>query len=97
MRVPVVLDSLYSLVERRITHGPLDYLQCRGTRAYRWAVYILPVFDQRRRTRLAEATLIYFPGERDFNADFIKVELLSSAKHVLAMSLWNDDESKAVA
>ena len=40
---------------------------------------------------------IHMPGERDFNANFIKVELLSSAKHVLAMSLWNDDESKAVA
>ena len=40
---------------------------------------------------------IHMPGERDFSANFIKVELLSSAKHVLAMSLWNDDESKAVA
>jgi DNA-binding NarL/FixJ family response regulator len=40
---------------------------------------------------------VHMPGERDFNANFIKVELLSSAKHVLAMSLWNDDESKAVA
>ncbi len=36
---------------------------------------------------------VHMPGERDFNANFIKVELLSSAKHVLAMSLWNDDES----
>jgi DNA-binding NarL/FixJ family response regulator len=40
---------------------------------------------------------VHMPGERDFNANFIKVELLSSAKYVLAMSLWNDDESKAVA
>jgi len=40
---------------------------------------------------------VHMPGERDFSANFIKVELLSSAKHVLAMSLWNDDESKAVA
>jgi DNA-binding NarL/FixJ family response regulator len=40
---------------------------------------------------------IHMPGERDFDATFIKVKLLSSARHVLAMSLWNDDESKAVA
>jgi DNA-binding NarL/FixJ family response regulator len=40
---------------------------------------------------------IHMPGERDYNADFIKVQLLGSAKHVLAMSLWNDEESKAVA
>ena len=40
---------------------------------------------------------IHMPGERDFDPNFIKVELLSSAKYVLAMSLWNDDESKAVA
>jgi len=40
---------------------------------------------------------VHMPGERDFDPNFIKVELLSSAKHVLAMSLWNDDESKAVA
>jgi DNA-binding NarL/FixJ family response regulator len=31
---------------------------------------------------------VHMPGERDFNANFIKVELLSSAKYVLAMSLW---------
>jgi len=40
---------------------------------------------------------VHMAGERDFNANFIKVELLSSAKYVLAMSLWNDDGSKAVA
>ena len=40
---------------------------------------------------------IHMPDERDFDATFVKVKLLSSAKHVLAMSLWNDDESKAVA
>jgi DNA-binding NarL/FixJ family response regulator len=40
---------------------------------------------------------IHMPGERDFDADFIKVHLLNSAKHVLAMSLWNDEASKAVA
>ena len=40
---------------------------------------------------------IHMPGERDFDANFIKVHLLNSAKHVLAMSLWNDEASKAVA
>jgi DNA-binding NarL/FixJ family response regulator len=40
---------------------------------------------------------IHMPGERDFDATFVKIKLLSSAKHVLAMSLWNDDESKALA
>jgi DNA-binding NarL/FixJ family response regulator len=40
---------------------------------------------------------VHMPGERDFNANFIKIELLRSAKYVLAMSLWNDEESKAVA
>ena len=40
---------------------------------------------------------IHMPGEREFSPEVIKVHLLSSAKHLLAMSLWNDEASKAVA
>jgi DNA-binding NarL/FixJ family response regulator len=40
---------------------------------------------------------IHMPGERDFAPDLIKTQLLSSARHVLAMSVWNDDESKSLA
>ena len=35
--------------------------------------------------------------EGKFSADFIKRHFLGCAEHVLAMSLWNDDEAKEVA
>jgi DNA-binding NarL/FixJ family response regulator len=40
---------------------------------------------------------LHMPGEREFEPSEVKSQLLSSSKRILTMSLWNDDESKALA
>ena len=39
---------------------------------------------------------LHMPGEQ-FDADHVKIKLLDCAKHVLAMSVWNDGQSQALA
>ncbi len=40
---------------------------------------------------------LHMPGDEDFNPDLIKTKLLDCAKHVLVISIWNDEQSKALA
>lgn len=40
---------------------------------------------------------LHMPGERELSPRFIKSQLFLSTKHVLMMSVWNDEESKALA
>ena len=40
---------------------------------------------------------LHMNDERRFMPGFVRAELVSSAKHVIAMSLWNDDETKTLA
>ncbi len=40
---------------------------------------------------------LHMPDERQLSPELIKTQLQSSAKHVVAMSVWNDEESKALA
>ena len=37
------------------------------------------------------------PDEGQFSPDFVKAQLLSSAKHILAISIWNDEQAEALA
>jgi DNA-binding NarL/FixJ family response regulator len=39
---------------------------------------------------------LHMPGEQ-FDAQHVKTKLLDCAKHVLAMSVWNDEECQALA
>jgi two-component system response regulator NreC len=40
---------------------------------------------------------LHMPDDRDINPALVRTQLRHSAKHVLAMSIWNDEESKALA
>ena len=40
---------------------------------------------------------LHMPGEEDFSPDFIKSKLLVCAKHLLAISIWNDEQAKTLA
>jgi two-component system chemotaxis response regulator CheB len=40
---------------------------------------------------------LHMPDETTFKPDFIRSQLLRSAKHVVIMSVWNDEESQALA
>ena len=40
---------------------------------------------------------LHMPDEREFDPELTKSHLLECAKHVLAMSVWVDEESKALA
>ena len=40
---------------------------------------------------------LHLPDERAFTPDLIKSQFLLSAKHVVAISIWNDEASKALA
>jgi DNA-binding NarL/FixJ family response regulator len=39
---------------------------------------------------------LHMPGEQ-FEAEYVKTKLLDCAKHVLAMSVWNDGQSQRLA
>ena len=40
---------------------------------------------------------LHMPDETTFEPDFIRSQLLHSAKHVVIMSVWNDEEAQALA
>jgi DNA-binding NarL/FixJ family response regulator len=40
---------------------------------------------------------LHMPDDREINPTLVKTRLERSAKHVLAMSVWNDEQSKALA
>jgi DNA-binding NarL/FixJ family response regulator len=40
---------------------------------------------------------LHMPGEQEFSPAFVKSQLLLSAKHVLVISIWNDNEARALA
>jgi DNA-binding NarL/FixJ family response regulator len=40
---------------------------------------------------------LHMPDENTFDPSFIKSQLLLSAKHLLVVSIWIDEESKALA
>ena len=40
---------------------------------------------------------LHMRDESKFTAEFIKSELLNCAEHILAISVWNDDETKDLA
>jgi DNA-binding NarL/FixJ family response regulator len=40
---------------------------------------------------------LHMPDETTFEPDFIRSQLLHSAKHIVIMSVWNDEESQALA
>jgi DNA-binding NarL/FixJ family response regulator len=40
---------------------------------------------------------LHMPDERGFSPDFIKSQFLLSTNHLLAISVWNDEQSKALA
>jgi DNA-binding NarL/FixJ family response regulator len=40
---------------------------------------------------------LHMPADREINPALVKTRLQRSAKHVLAMSVWNDEQSKALA
>ena len=39
---------------------------------------------------------LHMPDETTFEPDFIRSQLLRSAKHIVIMSIWNDEESQAL-
>jgi DNA-binding NarL/FixJ family response regulator len=40
---------------------------------------------------------LHMPDETTFEPDFIKSQLLRSAKHIVIMSVWNDEEAQTLA
>jgi DNA-binding NarL/FixJ family response regulator len=40
---------------------------------------------------------LHMPDEAKFEPDFIKSQLLCSAKHIIIISVWNDEKSQALA
>jgi DNA-binding NarL/FixJ family response regulator len=40
---------------------------------------------------------LHMPDETKFEPDFIRSQLLCSAKHIVIVSIWNDEESQALA
>jgi DNA-binding NarL/FixJ family response regulator len=40
---------------------------------------------------------LHMPDDREINPTLVKTRLQLSTKHVLAMSFWNDEQSKALA
>ncbi len=40
---------------------------------------------------------LHMADETEFEPDFIKSQLLRSAQHIVIMSVWNDEESQALA
>jgi two-component system response regulator NreC len=40
---------------------------------------------------------LHMPDDREINPALVRTQLQLSAKHVLAMSFWNDEQSKALA
>jgi DNA-binding NarL/FixJ family response regulator len=40
---------------------------------------------------------LHMPDEAKFEPDFIKSQLLRSAKHIIIISVWNDEKSQALA
>jgi two-component system chemotaxis response regulator CheB len=40
---------------------------------------------------------LHMPDETTFEPDFIRSQLLHSAKHIVIMSVWNDEEAQALA
>ena len=40
---------------------------------------------------------LHMPDETKFEPDFIRSQLLHTAKHIVIMSVWNDEESQALA
>jgi DNA-binding NarL/FixJ family response regulator len=40
---------------------------------------------------------LHMPDETEFEPDFIRSQLLSSTKHIIIISVWNDEKSQALA
>ena len=40
---------------------------------------------------------LHMPDETTFEPEFIRSQLLHSAKHIVIMSVWNDEEAQALA